>query len=299
MPFSSNLSPAIDLHSGSLSPKDDNVGFLFGNEDAVARTPLFGITQDSESFDQSYDPPVQAHTIGAIQEALDSILAGTGDETARPRRITLRTASENSTASLESSPTLRSSVDLQSLAPNMSRRSIQSTVDIHHPKARALTGVSADSFTLDAMEDSQTTDDTNAALSASMDSLPDRTFHPSSSAVSLPLIDAKIDLRLAKLRDQENVITALLRSSAAKGSKRELKLLVKSLNTIRREIRTLVAEKDRDLRSSNMEHLHPSNTSITIPGTTIGETEGNKFVLFVSFLAICSGLTAVPSPATL
>lgn len=273
-----------DLNNRMISPPtspnvaSDGLGFLFGADDEAARSPLFGTAQLLD--DQGTNVTPRPETMDAIQEALSSILAGTGEEEVRPRRPAMRSASENSTTSLDGLSSYTSSAaDLASLAPGLAKKMTMTSLDVHSSKARASTGVTSGLFEDNLTNSSLDVEDAeDASMSGSIDSLPAPSALTSPSTVSLPLKDAKIDLRLAKLRDQEGVIALLLRSATTKGTKREVKLLSKSLQAVQREIRALLLEKEQNSESA-IDVIQPDNTSVSIPGTTISEANGNKFVL--------------------
>ncbi|GAA5909872.1 hypothetical protein JCM6882_002038 [Rhodosporidiobolus microsporus] len=276
----------------------DSLDFLMSPApDEKDRSPLFEAEQSAEeettppSDDDDY---VQVQTIEAIQEALNSILA-TSDRAQPPQPSG---AVRSATASLVSlsepvSPTAtfgrRISSDDRSRPPPPPRhpsltgaattRSSPSSLRNRLPSGGSTPSLVPSKPRSKAIFDEQddSLDDIEVDAADTTD-----TFDPSSVRVAAPgdlHLPAEID-RLAesldKLKGQEAVVAALIRKAELTGNASELKILVKSRDSLRREIRAATFQKDQYAAQATENQLTPERTRVTIPGTTVGQAGGGQ-----------------------
>ncbi|GJN87525.1 hypothetical protein Rhopal_000476-T1 [Rhodotorula paludigena] len=255
--------PMVKRKSSTLS---DSLEFLMSPppQDSAERSPLFepeasGLVSGlGEGEDDDF---VQVETIEAIQEALNSILQS--DARAQPTKSS--PASEVPTPSSAISP-----IASLSKRPSLFDSPSSSSPDTLRPRAKAV------------FDDDDAVD---AAGTADEEVEPD--FDPHSLVVAapgdlhLPAEIARLSDSLDKLRSQEAVVEALIRKAELTGNGSELKLLVKSRESLRREIRAASFQKDQLEAQASENELSPERTRVTIPGTTVGQAQGQSFQLYL------------------
>ncbi|BGP46842.1 tRNA (guanine-N(7)-)-methyltransferase (tRNA(m7G46)-methyltransferase) [Rhodotorula kratochvilovae] len=271
----------------------DSLEFLMSPPaDEVDRSPLFGAEHAAddtggEPADVDGDPPsdddyVQVQTIEAIQEALNSILAT--DARAQPH-------SGKSSASLASlqdgagaSAVRRTSADGQrraTLPAEQAGASSPSTATSptgtfsRRPPTREGTRspppLPARPRPRAVFDDDETLADVDVDEPAEPDFDPHSIVLPAPGDLHLPAEIVRLTESLAKLKNQEAVVEALIRKAELTGNASELKLLVKSRESLRREIRAASFQKDQYEAQASENELSPDRTRVTIPGTTVGQ----------------------------
>ncbi|GAA6062804.1 hypothetical protein JCM10212_006165 [Sporobolomyces blumeae] len=283
----------------------DSLEFLMASPDPGVtdeRLPLFGTSDEGtegqgqgdeagsgELVDRSpasEDDYVQVQTIEAIQDALNSIL----ETNARP--VTAAMPSVRSPSPLpgissdergRSQPTRRD----QPLLPPPRHHSLSTVTSsptssaILPPPKRTVSNGSAplpSTRSRTVFDDAASIDDVDAG--ADDDVEPD--FNPQSirfaapGDLHLPGEIVRLSKSLEKLRGQESVVGALIRKAELTGNSSELKILIKSRESLRREIRAATFQKDQYELQESENQLTPTGTRVTIPGTTVGQAEGQQ-----------------------
>jgi sorting nexin-25 len=99
--------------------------------------------------------------------------------------------------------------------------------------------------------------------------------------LQLPAEIVKIGDRIVKLQNQETVLSALLRKAELTGNSDETKILVKSIDALRREVSELSFQKRQFEMQADENKLLPGRTSVGIIGTTVGHSQGKDFALYL------------------
>jgi sorting nexin-25 len=235
----------------------------------------FGRKQD-ERVELSDDEYVQVKSIEAIQDALSSILASDA-----------RMASSHTTATLPSrsaSPgvTTRSFTDIQRSRTNKPMTSVltasttsttatlDSTKDVKFGKNKRVIFDDGEEF--DEEEEFASKVDTEFDLDILVAAPGD---------LHLPLEIANIAERIDKLEHQESVVAALIRKAILTGVASELKILGKSQDSLKREVRTLTFQKAQYESQESENKLVPGRTNVSISGTTVGQANNQSFQLYL------------------
>ncbi|CEQ41403.1 SPOSA6832_03111, partial [Sporobolomyces salmonicolor] len=268
-------------------PLSDSLDFLMSSptRETDRRLPLFGAEGGPDQEDQpidgspgSDDDYIQVQTIEAIQEALDSIL-----ETDARAPTQLQKSSSLLTSPPDAS-TSSTAVEQRKSGDNQARP----LPPPKHPSLSASTSVSVISNgrpeplvqKRTVFGDEETLDDVDLE-----DNEPD--FDPQSVRLAAPgdlhLPDeiARLAASLDKLKSQEAVVGALIRKAELTGNASELKILVKSRDSLRREIRAAKFQKDQYESQESENKITPDRTSVTVPGTTVGQAGGQSFQLYL------------------
>lgn len=250
---------------------------------AETRSPLFEdvpFTSSAErnELEVSDEDYVQIETIEAISEALNSILA----TDARHQQSFL-------------SPSL---TDHQGFTR---RRGPVDTPEARKPtsavaqSSRATTPSSSMLFasqnsSLDEKRTSRKVfdDDEDGDLSELEEESEEPEFDPKSVRLAapgdlqLPIEIARLGATIERLNGQELVVGALIRKAELTGISSELKLLVKSRESLRREIRATEFQKSQFESQESQNKLEPGRTSVSISGTTVGQqANGQSFQLYL------------------
>ncbi|KWU43550.1 hypothetical protein RHOSPDRAFT_6020, partial [Rhodotorula sp. JG-1b] len=270
-------------------PLNNSLEFLISPvEDPVDRSPLFvGDTSESvnerlgvdgRGADEEDDDFVQIQTIDAIQDALSSILA-TSDAKATPRRL------DSSISSLTS---LRDDVSLskQEIKVDMRRRSASSLASTEAAISNSSIPPSPSKGkppplparrSRPVFDDPETYEDVDPPDWQPSESV---TVPPQPPRASIPLSrsevleeTARLAEQLDKLRNQENLVEALIRKAELTGNAVELKILVKSRESLAREVRATVYQRDQLAAQAAEDEISSKRTRITIPGTSIGQVQ--------------------------
>jgi sorting nexin-25 len=100
--------------------------------------------------------------------------------------------------------------------------------------------------------------------------------------LELPNEIAKISDRLQKLESQQAVVDAMIRKAELTGTQSELKILAKSADALRHEVRDLTFQKSQYEAQATENVIVPGRTNVSISGTTFSEgADGRQFVLYV------------------
>ncbi|KAI5479855.1 structural protein MDM1 [Pseudohyphozyma bogoriensis] len=283
-----SLSSLTELGAGKRRPTalSDSLDFLMSPpaEEEDHRSPLFGDQDDSggetpdgdgTKLQLSDDDYVQVQTIEAIQEALNSILATDARSSSRNSNRAGEIASRHFSANPGArKPSNRDRED-RTNSPTRTERitSVSSTRSAPESRRRSR-GVFDDDEELYVDEDEPEE--------------PEPEFDPSSIRLAapgdlhLPIEIARLEAAIEKLRNQEAVVGALIRKAELTGNASELKILVKSRDSLRRETRSLEFQKNQYEVQSENNKLVPGRTKVTISGTTVSQSgSGQSFQLYL------------------
>ncbi|BGP14700.1 tRNA (guanine-N(7)-)-methyltransferase (tRNA(m7G46)-methyltransferase) [Rhodosporidiobolus nylandii] len=268
---------------------------LFGEPSADEAETAASAENESPPSDEDF---VRVETIEAIQEALETILA-TSD---RAQPTTSSTPGGKSTTSLaslseSSSPTAtlprRVSVegDRRPLPPprhpslpgptHSSPSSLRKELPVggagpHPPPPRRRPkAVFDDEESLEGLE----LDGEGGEQDAEFDPQNVRLAAPGD--LHLPAEIARLAKSLEKLQGQEAVVAALIRKAELTGNTSELKILVKSRDSLRREIRAAAFQREQYEAQATENQLSPDRTRVSVPGTTVGQAGGQSFQLYL------------------
>ncbi|KAK9900670.1 hypothetical protein P389DRAFT_157250 [Cystobasidium minutum MCA 4210] len=274
----------------STAFKADKIDFLTGastssnGAQAAERSPLFdddptpldvtagqgGNLDDAETVEQQ-------RTMHAIQEALTSIL----EDDTRRRSFTVpgSPVSNKSRDSVEPSPARqqllkRATSPILKLNANGTSPVLdtKATRQLLHGRAASYHSQGEDQGT-GAGHDDKMSDDEEMASSVLRLAAPGN--------LQLPAEIVKITDRIEKLKNQEGVLAALLRKAELTGSTDETKILLKSIDALRREVSELSFQKRQFEAQADENKLIPGRTSVDIIGTTVGQSEGKDFALYL------------------
>lgn len=240
-------------------------------EQAAERGRLETALLEAEEDDDSF---VQVQTIDAIQDALSSILA-TSDA---------RGAASRLDSSVSSLPSLRDDASTSSKAHG--RRQSASSFRSSEPAGTA-TSVPPSSPGIGGppplparrsrpvFDDPETYDDTTPDSDPAESSDP---FPPLLDRPPVPLTrtqlaeeSQRLEEQLAKLASQQGLVEALIRKAELTGNAVELKILVKSRESLAREIRATAYQRDQLAAQAADDEISSRRTRITIPGTSVGQ----------------------------
>ena len=273
----------------------DSLEFLMSPQPEIDRSPLFGAAAADDAADDdddndndgvhSDDDYVQVQTIEAIQEALNSILATDARAQPEASRSTASLASLQQGGSLAVGPAVRRvSADVQRKASLFATESGASSPSLPtSPVGTAPRGVTSPpalpprpARPRGVFDDDETLDDVDVKDEADRESDfdPHDIVLPAPGDLHLPAEIARLAESLAKLKGQEAVVEALIRKAELTGNASELKLLVKSRDSLRREVRAVSFQKDQYEAQASENELTPDRTRVAIPGTTVGQAGG-------------------------
>ena len=224
--------------------------------------------QESRFSEEDY---VQVQAIEAIHDALSTILA-TDTKTTQRSTSAASKVSESTSRSVsgESGPP-RTSPIIQRIVPSRgkSARAIL-TVGGAHGDGRRLEPFVIDGKNRGKLEGEEGHDNSheNVRLAAPGD-------------LQLPLEIARITAAIDKLTNQEAIVMALMRKAELTGTS-GLKILIKSRDSLRRELRALSFQKAQYESQESENQLVPGRTSVCISGTTVGKAgEKQTFQLYL------------------
>lgn len=310
---SGSLDTQHSTSSGAMSKKgpvgaalSDSLEFLMASPtpETQERSPLFDELVLSESDEPvDYSPSseedyIRVETIEAIQDALSSILetnAKTPTLTQRPfsgspeleRHPTTNKPSRTRNLPPPRHPSL-------SLFPSSSSTSPRSSPvpptppapspPVLPPPTRTVSSGSAPLSTRRqkvVFEDAESLEDVETDPRCAVEFDPQSIQLAAPGDLHLPGEIKRLAASLDKLRSQESVVEALIRKAELTGNGSELKLLVKSQDSLRREIRAASFQKDQYENQELENKLTPNGTRVSIPGTTVGQAEGQSFQLYL------------------
>lgn len=292
--------PGRKISSGSLDSSlmmqptrpalSDSLDFLMASpvveQQERARSPLF--VEDQNDIDRvqlsprqatcaTDDDYVQVETIEAIQEALTTILAsnarsglGGGGSTTKERP--LGSMSPMMVRSRTLSPTPESPFSTASDLPVLPRVvSGSSTGSGSGPGSRRK-----------VFDDDEDMDDIAGSGDESDAEIDPRSIRIAAPGdLQLPAEIARLAAAIDKLSGQEAVVGAMIRKAELTGRASELKILIKSRDSLRRELRALSFQKGQYELQESENKLTPGRTIINISGTTVGQAGGQNFQLYL------------------
>lgn len=263
-------------------PLSGSLDFLMTSTgESGSRSPLFfnPLFSDEESGEEdeaarvSDDDYVQVQTIDAIHEALSTVLAANDkNSSARAAPKTPDLTARSFSADTTVRPAARSPV---SRTPNLQSKAMldeRRRPSLPEPKRRGLGVFGDEEFDEDEIDPAEPDFDLNTIHRAAPGDL------------QLPLEIARLEEKISKLAGQETVVGSLIRKAELTGTISELKLLVKSRDSLRREIRALTFQTAQYQSQESENKLLPGRTSVVISGTTIGHSDaggGQNFQLYL------------------
>ncbi|BGP23533.1 tRNA (guanine-N(7)-)-methyltransferase (tRNA(m7G46)-methyltransferase) [Rhodotorula toruloides] len=278
------------------SAMTDSLDFLISPQSVeTERSPLFGSgsTPDDAVTPPSDDDFVQVQTIEAIQEALNSILASDA-RTQPPAKQSTTSLPALKDVSLPAPPR-RTSTDASRRSSGPGTPALSSLITLPSHSTSAPRASSRSSLTeprkmatRTVFDDTEVADEDDGSADEFVEEPVSDDFStslPGAGELSLATEIPRLTNSLEKLRKQEVVVDALIRKAELTGVASELKVLVKSRESLRREIRAATFQKDQLETQAAQNELSPTRTRITIPGTTVGQASaaasGATFQLYL------------------
>lgn len=271
--------------------KTDRIDFLLGaSDDAPAdvdreRSPLFEDEHGSRMSDADMvfadteaETVEQQQTMDAIQEALTSILE---DDTKRRTTLvpTSPTISVRSREWVASSPA-RHQLQKRATAPIITRgNNLGAPPKLNNVPTSFLHGRAASYHSQN--EDQSSEADFEEKLSDEEDASGSALRLATPGNLQLPAEIDKIGARIEKLKNQETVLAALLRKAELTGNSDETKILIKSIDALRREVSELSFQRRQFEAQASENKLIPGRTAVDITGTTVGQSQGKDFALYL------------------
>ncbi|GAA5865678.1 hypothetical protein JCM3774_004963 [Rhodotorula dairenensis] len=250
-----------------------------GEEGERLETALLEAEEDDDSF-------VQVQTIDAIHDALSSILATSDAKgTATPRLD----------GSISSLPSLRDDTSTSSKRDTTVHGRPRSASSLRSTEAATAIGTSVPPSpgtgggppplparrNRPVFDDPETYEDTTPDSDLAAEALPTLLVPPSPdrlpvgpvprTRLELAKESERLDEMLAKLASQQNLVEALIRKAELTGNAVELKILVKSRESLAREIRATSYQRDQLAAQAADDEISCRRTRITIPGTSVGQ----------------------------
>lgn len=269
------LSDSLDFLMSPPGELDEFRSPLFTDDDR-ATIDVDATPSNFDGTQLSDDDYVQVHTIEAIQEALNSILATDAQTASQNNSSTRLSQPEIASRHFAANPANRKSLSRgHPTSPVQSERqnSLSNSKSLLEERRRSK-GVFGDE---EAMFDEDF--EPEEEVEPGFDATTIRLAAPGD--LQLPVEIARIEGTIEKLRNQEAVVGALIRKAELTGNASELKILVKSRDSLRREARSLSFQKNQYELQSESNKLVPGRTSVTISGTTVGQTNGQSFQLYL------------------
>ncbi|GAA5905254.1 Mdm1p [Sporobolomyces salmoneus] len=307
---SGSLDTQNSTSSGAISRKGGAVGlsdsleFLMTSPtpETQERSPLFDevLPEQSAEPDDSGEPSpnseddyIRVETIEAIQDALNSILETNAKTPTLPQRQLSSNGSPQEQKSLTGKtrrtlppprhPSLSSFPASNPSTSHSSPTSTSLSSPVRPPPNRTVSSSSAPLSTRRqkaVFEDAESLDDLELDQGEA-DFDPQSIKLAAPGDLNLPAEIRRLAASLEKLKNQESVVGALIRKAELTGNASELKLLVKSQDSLRREIRAATFQKDQYENQEAENKLTPTGTRVIIPGTTVGQAEGQNFQLYL------------------
>ncbi|KAM0788583.1 hypothetical protein ACM66B_001705 [Microbotryomycetes sp. NB124-2] len=269
--LSSSIASLSDRHAKRRPTLSDSLDFLMAAPDV--EDPLFQEADETYPTYRAEGPAldeaetVQTHTFEAIQEALNTILATddkrteVGDEQQQQQQQEQRVKAERLIGDVR--PPKPSSGYSGELPPN------RAPGQTHRLKDMFDDDVPVD----DEMEDSESEGETAFDL---------KTIHLAAPGdLNLPSEIERLSKEIDRLNQQEAVVGAMVRKAELTGNVKELKVLVKSQESLRRELRALSFQKAQYESQETENKLTPGRTRVSISGTTVGQSNGQSFQLYL------------------
>ncbi|KAM0752586.1 hypothetical protein T439DRAFT_323213 [Meredithblackwellia eburnea MCA 4105] len=266
------------------TPLSDSLDFLIagsGESNDDSRPPLFRDEDDAEDVEAekdgtqlSDDDFVQVEAMEAIQEALNSILATDANRANNPaNQAEIASRHFNSQPAPKKASALpkgRASSPLRSMAKDrIPSGSSSKSAPEETKRSKGMFGEEeeVDPSMLEEPED----DDID----------PTKFHYPAPGELDLGAEIDKIATSIEKLNSQEAVVGQLIRKAELTGTASELKILVKSRDSLRREVRALHFQKNQFELQLESNKISLGRTMVSISGTTVGQAEGQNFQLYL------------------
>ncbi|GAA96886.1 hypothetical protein E5Q_03559 [Mixia osmundae IAM 14324] len=265
------------LSAAVLPPRmSDSIDFLIGSSESAEtqqRPPLF----TDEKAEQA---AAEAQTMRDVQDALTSILASSESskqaERGRGRPASVR--SHASTESVLSRPDTFLVAGLPGSIPTRpaEKRTISDTTnmmsrrDAEAASAPARRKAVFEDFDSDLEDGEEADASQEAVLVNSADD----------TAASSPDVN-RITARIEELQSQSGLIETLLARAELTGNQSEMKILSRSGDALRRELRELNYRLQQIENQRSQSRIRPDRTSISIGSVTQGQANGSTFVLYL------------------
>lgn len=247
-----------------VSPMSDSLDFLMhasATEDDASRPPL---------FQEDVVTPAEKQTMDAIQDALSTLLEADAKGT---------------TVEGKKRPELASRVAMtpEALSPTGSTILERPAERLPSPSATTFSRAATSKRKRIFDDDDDDRYDADEALDADgADTAPLTGLSAASvDKGALPAEIKRLAGEIAKLEKQEAVVQALIRKAELTGRASELKILVKSRESLRREISGLTFQKMQYESQDAESKLLPGRTKVTLPGTTQGRTGLQTYQLYL------------------
>ena len=290
-----------------------HLDFLIGQDDDEGaprtREKLFA-DQDDDDVDgipEVQDDPIQIQRMEAIQAALNEIIASDGVTSSlnlgrsedRPNPVAEPEVSMTSSLVLQQKPASveplgklvsRSVGDLRSLGPKRSTPSASTSTptsrtpsDTQTHRRTSAPDITTEPKTL--FEDDLHGDDGDIGDSEETEPLEDQGLLRLASPGDMHLGPeiARLESKLLALAEQEQLLQSLIGQAELTGNTNELKILNRSLSSVRREQRTAAFQKTQYQQQEEENKLVPGKTRVSISSADIvndhGEV-GSKFVRY-------------------
>jgi len=284
------LSDSLEFLMASPTPETESRSPLF---DEAVSLPEEGNGNGMTHSPNSDDDYIQVQTIEAIQDALNSILETNGRTISVPEQQSASSSPEHGRRKAKDGlrralppPRHPSLSTFPSTSASTSTSNIPASFTsspVLPPPTRSVSSSSAPLPTRRkkaVFDDGELVDDLDIGER-------EPEFDPQSIQLAapgdlhLPAEIVRLAASLEKLKNQESVVGALIRKAELTGNTSELKILVKSQDSLRREIRAATFQKDQYESQESENKLTPAGTRVTIPGTTVGQAEGQNFQLYL------------------
>ncbi|KAK4053527.1 tRNA (guanine-N(7)-)-methyltransferase (tRNA(m7G46)-methyltransferase) [Microbotryomycetes sp. JL201] len=252
----------------------DSLDFLMSSPDV--KDPLFQDVDEPYPTYRAEGPvlgdqeAVQIHTFEAIQEALSTILAmedTRADEAEDQSKFSKPQSVHNAympRTTRPDKPSFNDDVDSSGLLSN-------------NPSESGL--IRKSMFEEEVFADEEEPEDIASEVDSAFDLRTIRLAAPGD--LDLPDEIRRLSREIERLTQQEAVVGAMARKAELTGNVKELKVLVKSRESLRREIRALSFQRAQYESQETENKLTPGRTRVTISGTTLGQTNNQTFQLYL------------------
>lgn len=290
-------SPAPPLEPPLFSPplksprfKNSHFEFLVSSDTKDAtedRPPLF-VEPDEDEYASDDEDYIQVQRMDAIQAALTDIIAKDQSITLPPPALRRKSTQKTAGRRLPSDASMARSLDSlleNAPAPNPPSPDedgarpllMESSVSDLHASKRNSKRV----FDDDDDDDGLATPSLLSSLMDAQAETHDSRDLTSVGIMQLPTEISRVAGRIAKLRDQEGILDALIRKAELVGNKRELALLNNSHQSLVREIRALAFQKRQWEQQEMDSRLYPGRTKVSIPSSTNITEDGKPITRYL------------------
>ena len=238
---------------------------LFMEEVPLLGSPNGGMTEQVDELEQQ-------KTMEAIQEALSSILAGntSGRQSSEKSSIHSQASLKTPSSNFPPEQATRAKTSNSAVVPPLPVRSGRPLL---HSRTISVAGEGNsidDTSEHELFEKDYESDDGSTS-----------TRQATLGNVDMPVESEHTTARIEKLQYQGEVLIALLKKAELIGNGDEAKILQKSIDALQREIGELAFQK-RQLEVQVADNtLLPGLTTVRVIGTTIGQSHGKEFALYL------------------